>query len=246
MEGYTRGHVARSAHIAGEPRRRLLIFAKQPIPGVAKTRLATGIGVDAAISLYRSFLVDVANRARHLLVAVNVEICWVHTPSDPSFADVLMQLGVSDVDAFRFVGYDHADLTGQQDEQLRAARACGVDHVVIVGADTPHVPTRVLVDAFTLLESKDIVIGPAVDGGYYLAGFRAGWDLLRELDMRSPTVRDDLVRQAVRQGFTCGYVESATDIDTAADIDALSGQTTVSTAACPATIGTLRALGLWS
>jgi hypothetical protein len=70
-------------------KRLLTIFAKQPQPGWSKTRLAADVGLGAADVLYRAFLADVASRTYQLQERLSVHVRWVHTPSTPSFAEVL-------------------------------------------------------------------------------------------------------------------------------------------------------------
>lgn len=67
--------------------------------------------------------------------------------------------------------------------------------MIIIGADTPHVELKVLLESFRLLDENDVVVGPATDGGYYLLGLRSGWDLVAGLDMDSREVLDDRNRR---------------------------------------------------
>lgn len=70
-------------------KRLLMIFAKQPQVGCSKTRLAADVGLGAADVLYRAFLTDVAYRAYQLQERLGVHVRWVHSPSGPSFAEVM-------------------------------------------------------------------------------------------------------------------------------------------------------------
>ena len=49
--------------------------------------------------------------------------------------------------------------------------ADGFTAVVLIGSDIPDLPPEILAEAFAALDSRGAVIGPAVDGGYYLIGF---------------------------------------------------------------------------
>ncbi|MGH3824712.1 MAG: TIGR04282 family arsenosugar biosynthesis glycosyltransferase [Pseudonocardiaceae bacterium] len=241
------------SHLAGpaDPgqtviKRLLLIFAKQPQPGWSKTRLAADVGPGAADVLYRAFLADVASRAYQLQERLSVHIRWVHTPSTPSFAEVLDAVAPGTSTAASFVGYDTQDLTGQQHDQLLAAESEGFLQVIIMGADTPHVELEVLVDSFRSLDDNDVVVGPATDGGYYLLGLRSGWDLVAGLDMSSRDVRDDLVVTATHRGYSVGFAAPTMDIDTAADLRELIARSSLRAASCPATCRAVHKLGLWA
>lgn len=114
-----------------------------------------------------------------------------------------------------------------------------------MGADTPHVELTVLLESFRLLDENDVVVGPAVDGGYYLLGLRSGWDLVAGLDMGSRDVLDDLIVTATHRGYSIGFVTPTMDIDTAADLRELISRGLPHTASCPATCRAIHELGLW-
>ena len=60
-------------------------------------------------------------------------------------------------------------------ERLTSATQWAAEHrytkILLVGSDSPTLPISYIPKAFTLLDSRDIVIGPSTDGGYYLIGF---------------------------------------------------------------------------
>jgi glycosyltransferase A (GT-A) superfamily protein (DUF2064 family) len=230
---------------SGQELRLLMIFAKQPVAGWSKTRLAADVGPGAADVLYRAFLADVASRADQLQRRASVHVRWVYTPATPHFAEVLDAVAPGTSAAASFVGYDTEDLAGQQHDQLLAAESDGFHQVIIMGVDTPHVGLEVVVNSFRLLEENDIVVGPATDGGYYLLGLRTGWDLVTGLDMSSRTVLDDLVATATHRGYSIGFAEPTTDIDTAADLHGLISRGRLDAVRCPATCRAAHELGLW-
>ncbi len=53
---------------------------------------------------------------------------------------------------------------------ITQAFTAGYDPVVLIGSDTPDLPAPILEQAYTALESADVILGPALDGGYYLVG----------------------------------------------------------------------------
>lgn len=156
--------------------RALVIMARHPEPGRVKTRLAEHIGAGAACALYRAFLDDL--RAR--FADADCDLIWAFTPDDAPFSAV--------------VGAD-AHLVPQGDGTLdvRMARVfarllAAHAHVVMIGADVPHVPAAWLADAFAGLRDADIVLGPAEDGGYYLVGMSAAYDLFTGVPMGTDRV----------------------------------------------------------
>ena len=62
-------------------------------------------------------------------------------------------------------------------ERLTLATQWAAEHgytkILLVGSDSPTLPTLYISEALTLLDTRDIAIGPSTDGGYYLIGFSA-------------------------------------------------------------------------
>ena len=139
------------------------IFAKQPIAGSVKTRLARTIGDDAAARVYESFVSDLASRLgraadRRLIgyaPANDAARQWFHALSDGRFS--LWQ-------------QPETDLGTRMNEFFDTCFESGATRSVLIGSDTPNLPVAIIEEAFSHLESADIVLGPAVDGGYYLVG----------------------------------------------------------------------------
>ena len=141
----------------------VIVFVKVPVPGQVKTRLIPYLSPEQAASLYQAFLVDWCNALSTISTAHRV---IAYTP--PEGLDALQTLIGKDPVYIPQVG-------GSLGERLIAAArwACdqGYTKFLFVGSDSPTLPTQYVERAFDLLESRDIVIGPSVDGGYYLIGF---------------------------------------------------------------------------
>ncbi len=129
-----------------------------------KTRLAKVLGPEAATDLYVHFVTDILEtlqRGRHKLI-----ICFYPPDAQPEAAG--------------WLGQDQI-LWPQQGDSLgsRMANAFirsfskGYQKVLLMGTDFPDLPTAFIDSAFHNLAANDAVIGPSVDGGYYLIGFRA-------------------------------------------------------------------------
>jgi rSAM/selenodomain-associated transferase 1 len=137
------------------------LFAKQPVPGRVKTRLAAATSADWAARVADAFLRDTIER----LAAVPVRRALAYAPPEAEAYFVNLVRG-------RFVLRPQAD--GDLGRRLAAFVAeelsAGAERVVLVGADSPTVPPAYLEQAFAALERADVVLGPAMDGGYYLLG----------------------------------------------------------------------------
>ena len=141
---------------------RIIIFAKAPHPGAAKTRLTPALGEQGAALLAAVMLAHTIDKA--LVAAVGpVELCVSPDPNDAQWHDVVLPADIA--------------VTEQGDGDLgaRMARAAqrGLtrdDAVLLIGTDCPELSIVQLRDAARALRDVDSVIHPAVDGGYVLLG----------------------------------------------------------------------------
>jgi len=142
--------------------RHLVLFARAPMRGAVKTRLAADIGKDAALAFYRRTLHDVLWRlgrdARwQTWLAVTPDRAAYDPPLWPAVPGVaLIPQGGGDLGA----------------RMARPLRELPPGPVVIVGSDIPDLGPGHVMDAFAALGRHDMVFGPAADGGYWLVGAR--------------------------------------------------------------------------
>ena len=95
---------------------------------------------------------------------------------------------------------------------------------VIIGSDSPDLPSEYICEAFARLErGADVVLGPADDGGYYLIGLRVPQPrLLREVPMSTPTVLADTLALARELGLRVDLLPAWYDVDTVAELRRLA------------------------
>lgn len=132
------------------------VFAKAPVPGKTKTRLAAVIGNDAAAALHIAFLWDT------LALAMQVSECVLFSAGDhdhPVLRDAAQHYGI------RQITQRGEDLGHRM---MNAIDSLLEDHAtaILVGSDAPSLPPRALESAGT----KDLSFGPSSDGGFYLVG----------------------------------------------------------------------------
>ena len=93
------------------------------------------------------------------------------------------------------------------------------DRAVVIGTDAPGVGAATVHRALAALDSADVVLGPATDGGYYLMGLRApGPALFTGIPWSTETVLSDTVARARETGARVTYLEVESDIDTEDDL----------------------------
>lgn len=184
------------------PQRRLILFAKVPEPGRAKTRLAPGLGEEGAARLYQAFLDDAIALCGRVEGA-SLEL-WASGDAGVReyfagrYPDLLVRL-----QSGRGLG---ERLSGA----FESSFAAGADHVVITGSDHPTLPSSYLDRAFSALIDAQLVIGPSADGGYYAIGLaRHAWpeaaSLFIGVPWSTPAVLETTRRTARRLGL--GHVE---------------------------------------
>jgi uncharacterized protein len=195
--------------------RRLWIAAKAPRPGLAKTRLAADLGEAAALDIYRGFLRDLAAR----LADAPFPLGWYVTPAD-AWDDLAPLVGRADP-APRVLDQGAGDWTVRQRRLLRDAAARGEGSVVLIGSDSPQVRVETIEDAFAQLERRDIVLGPVLDGGYYLIGMRGWHDVLDGVVMSTSSVYQNILARCQTLGCSVGIVETLFDVDRADELGRL-------------------------
>ena len=193
------------------PRRALAVIAKEPVPGAVKTRLAATLGVDGAARAAAAMLADTLAG----MTGVDAEPWLCFAP--PNAGRRMARLAPG----FGLLAQVEGDLGDRLAGCFTALLGGGAVQVVIVAADTPHVPRATYQAAFALLDRVDVVLGPAQDGGYYLVGAKT---VLPELFVGVPMGTDavfQVTRQrATRRRLRVGTVPMLRDLDRLEDLQA--------------------------
>jgi len=194
------------------PDARLLIFAKAPVPGRVKTRLAGQLGARGAAELYKRLL------RRTLAIARAARLCPVELWCAPDarhgfFADCRRDYGV------RLRRQRGGDLGRRMNHALNRALA-GKAYAVLIGGDCASLGAAELREALDhLATGREVVLGPAADGGYLLVGLRRPCPaLFRGIAWSTPTVLAATRRRLDRAGLAWVELSAGWDVDTPADL----------------------------
>lgn len=188
----------------------LLVFTKNPVLGKVKTRLAAAIGEDEALNVHKALMQHTINQL-------------VHCTCDKV---VYYAEGIESNDLFSKNGYRQeiqsgTDLGVRMKNAFTAEFSHGYQSIVIVGTDCPEIDAASIFLAFLQLETKDVVLGPAHDGGYYLLGLSAMYSALFEgIAWSTSSVFEQTVELAVKANLSIGDVSMKHDIDTLNDLKA--------------------------
>lgn len=197
----------------------LLVMAKAPVPGLAKTRLAATVGDRVAAAVAAAALLDTLDAvcdagAAHRVVALtgDLDAAACAAPIRARLRDftVVEQRGGTFADR---LANAHAD----------ASAATGGAPILQIGMDTPQVTGDLLDRCADALSGRDAVLGMACDGGWWVLGVRSAAmaDCLRQVPMSQPDT-GALTRKALTDsGIDVHLVEELADVDTAADVDAV-------------------------
>ena len=145
----------------------ILIFARAPIPGACKSRLARGIGTVHAARVYRAMLTRTVAIAS-CTGASSVHLACAPDTRHPVFHQLRRRFGC------RLHRQPLGDLGQRMHRALAGQLREGIGPVLLLGSDCPSLTVADLDDALTALKAgHDAVIGPTEDGGYALVGLHA-------------------------------------------------------------------------
>jgi glycosyltransferase A (GT-A) superfamily protein (DUF2064 family) len=224
----------------------LLIAAREPAPGMVKTRLGATIGMARAAALYGAFLVDLATRFTPCQDQEwEFDVGWAFTPANVDFANVLQRIGCDPPpSAVRFVAQHGEGWDVRQANILTWAHEQGYERTVLIGSDSPQLPFTVVRDAVAALADHNVAMGRTLDGGYYLIGMRGFHDVLTGVPMSTVSAADALAARARDLGLQLAELPVTFDIDEERDLDHLRRAVAPDGACAPATWAALRRLGL--
>ena len=188
----------------------ILIFLKAPVPGQAKTRLAAGVGDDAAMEIYQKLV--------HHQMAALPEDWPVEVHFAPAEEEPLMRAWVGESSNRAFFPQVDGGLGARLVHATKAAFERGAEGVVLLGGDCPEVNATILTRAAEMISARTVVLGPAFDGGYYLLGVGAPHvALLAHDEWGGSTVAATTRRLAKGQGLAVRELPRLRDVDTMED-----------------------------
>ena len=201
------------------PSAKILVFAKTPVEGKVKTRLASSIGNQAALRFHEQMLVRTLEMVcRYKLATVELHVAG--NPDHPMIRALAKQHGII---VKRQQGTDLGERMHHALEQsLIESRYC-----VLIGTDCPEMNVDYLANAFTaLVRGQDAVLGPAEDGGYVLIGARQldrGW--FSGITWGSRHVLEQSRQKILANGAQLEELQTLWDVDQIADFERWQLQT---------------------
>jgi len=190
-------------HSDATKKRILGVFAKQPIPGMVKTRLCPPLTPEQAADLYRVCLQETVTRMRTLS---NCELAICYSGEASWFA--------TNFPGITLVPQRGCDLGARMAQCLSDWLSAGYAAAVLIGSDAPDLPLERIEQAFSALEGADLVHGPALDGGFYLVGETTHHaQLFQEMTWSTGEVLEQTLAKATQLGLRSILLEPWDDLD---------------------------------
>ncbi|MBF0400924.1 MAG: TIGR04282 family arsenosugar biosynthesis glycosyltransferase [Magnetococcales bacterium] len=187
---------------------RIIIFAKAPQAGLAKTRLIPLLGAEGAASLARRMLDETLSSARRAQLGP-VELCVTPPQTDPAWQGVALPTDVM------ITNQSEGDLG---DRLASAARRCQ-EAVLLVGTDCVEISPTLLQEAATALATVDALLYPTLDGGYALLGLRRFHpSLFTNIAWSTASVAEETVNRILRLGWSLHQGAVLHDVDKPEDL----------------------------
>jgi len=188
----------------------IAVFARAPVAGATKTRLIPRLGADGAARLQEQLIERALARAT--AVAGAAVSLWVAGDlAQPFVADAARRHGVA------LHAQQGIDL-GERMAHAFATLLHGAERAVLIGTDCPAMTVDDLHDAAAALDNNDVVVQPALDGGYVLIALRAAQpQLFAGIAWGSALVLEQTMARAAELGLTVGRARPLPDLDTPED-----------------------------
>ena len=215
-----------------QPFHRVLgVLAKQPLPGLVKTRLAAETSPQWAARVSAAFLTDSLDR----LAGIDAHRILVYAPREAEefFSGLargrftLMPQAEGDLGqrmAAFFFGAGVPKLEFGNETNFRNEARGSAIKAVLVGLDSPTLPLSYIEEAFAKLEQADVILGPATDGGYYLLGCAGRVPpIFENITWSGPTVLEETVTLLKDSEWRLELLPPWYDVDTLNDWQMLRG-----------------------
>jgi rSAM/selenodomain-associated transferase 1 len=186
----------------------LIIFVKNLVPGMVKTRLAEDVGMFLALDVYQELVSHTAKTVRN-----------VEADKMVFYSEYVEVEDVFEGDDFEYSVQMGNSLGERMQNAFQHAFDKGYSRVTIIGSDCYDLKKKHLEEAFDQLEINDVVVGPAEDGGYYLLGLNGPCPALFEgKEYSHEKVFEELMKELQELELEYHVLPKLNDIDTLEDM----------------------------
>ncbi len=190
----------------------ILLFVKYPEKGKVKLRLSVDINEDIVQELYRRFVQDTLATIKK--IDSQFFICFSPVETKKKFQKWLGS-------TLLFLPQNGADLGERMKNSFTDVFTKGFQRAVLIGSDSPDLPEKYIEQAFSILQTQDIVLGPTIDGGYYLIGFNKNTftpGVFEDMPWGKQMVFQKTSMKIKQAHCSLGLLPIWSDVDTIADL----------------------------
>lgn len=185
----------------------LLIFSRNPVLGKVKKRLAAKVGEKTALEIYKFLLLHTCKITQNLQVDKRI-----------FYSERIEENDIWNASVFQKNLQSGADLGERMSNAFQQGFNDGYKRIIIIGSDLFDLDQEDLEKAFSALEEADYVIGPAIDGGYYLLGMKSvNTTIFEQKIWGTPTVLEKTLNDIKNERIT--LLEERNDIDIYEDLE---------------------------
>jgi uncharacterized protein len=192
----------------------LVVMARYPEVGKTKTRLARTIGHEETVDLYKAFLTDLAQR----FAGQPYDLHWAYTPAEVDYHAFVATLAPAGAAHMRCFPQQGTDLGARLLNAFKWTHERRFERTIVMSSDSPQISREGVAQAREALDEADVVLGPALDGGYYLIAMRKPHDVFSSVPMSTGAVTRRTIELAERQGLSIHLLEPLFDIDELPDL----------------------------
>jgi len=197
----------------------LILFARAPEVGQVKTRLAPVLSAAACAQLQEAMTVDLLDATGSL--PVRRMLACTPTTAHPFFLQCAQKHQIV------LRKQEGASLGDRIAEAMGWGFGEGFQRVALIGVDSPTLPLAFLREAFARLETHRTVLGPTLDGGYYLIGARdASPNIFTNIPWGTDRVFTETLNRFNEQHLSCHLLPFWYDVDRPADLNLLVAHST--------------------
>jgi rSAM/selenodomain-associated transferase 2/rSAM/selenodomain-associated transferase 1 len=199
-------------------KKHLIVFTRYPEPGTTKTRLIPLIGAEGAAALQRKMTEHTLSQVKRLSTSHELAVEIRYEGGDKN----LMQTWLGQDFEYRPQG--SGDLGLRMKRSFQDAFRAGATKAVIIGTDIPDITNVIIQKAFDVLQQKNMALGPAKDGGYYLIGLqknslsKAIPDLFSGINWGTGDVLEKTIEIAKHSGLSFTLLDVLKDVDHPEDL----------------------------
>ncbi|MGL1930888.1 MAG: TIGR04282 family arsenosugar biosynthesis glycosyltransferase [Desulfotalea sp.] len=203
------------------PQRHIIIFTRFPVPGKTKTRLIPSLGPKRAAELQQKMTEKVAREA--LIAGENLAASVSIFYTDGTNDQMTEWLG----DCFQYYPQSSGDIGMRMEYAFSLILQNTVSSAILIGSDIPGITAEIIEKGMHSLQNSDAVVGPSIDGGYYLIGMNQNVKeklktlLFAEISWSTSEVLNKTIQRLNKSECSYALLQSLQDIDRPEDLSSI-------------------------